>query len=503
MAATLSTFQTAIIEAIHSGNEHIVVDAKAGAGKSFTILEALKTLPSSKRSLLMAFNKSIQIELDEKVAKNRINAEVKTFHSLAYSALRNHMGRGRRIKVNKRKSYFILRDWAKNGTITPEDMKLSKHVLKLVGLAKNSAAGCVVDGVKVPMNEDLMNHLIDHHAICIDGDEDRAIELALLVLEKSAMMKYEIDFDDMLWLPLYLNARFMRADMIFVDELQDTNVLQLEIASRCMGSTGRFVGVGDPYQAIYGFRGADSDAFINIIDRMKAKVLGLPICYRCSLAVIEEAQKIVPDIQAAPNAEQGSVEDLEAFSSEFFTEAGINAILCRNNAPTVKMCYGLIRRRIPAYILGRTLSRQLCAIIDQMEALTLDDLKNKIDVYYSTHLEKAREKNHTSKIATLEDQWQCFAVFFDMMPAESRTIAGLKRQIESLFSDKNKDGICLSSIHKSKGKEWKNVAILDVHLMPSKYAVQPWQQQQERNLHYVAITRAKTNLFYITSDGWM
>ena len=67
---TFSPFQTAVIGAVKAGSEHIVVDAKAGSGKSFTILASIQALRASGDldggTLLMAFNKSIQVELTEK-----------------------------------------------------------------------------------------------------------------------------------------------------------------------------------------------------------------------------------------------------------------------------------------------------------------------------------------------------------------------------------------------------------------------------------------------------
>jgi superfamily I DNA/RNA helicase len=50
--------------------------------------------------------------------------------------------------------------------------------------------------------------------------------------------------------------------------------------------------------------------------------------------------------------------------------------------------------------------------------------------------------------------------------------------------------------------EWHRVFILDAHLMPSKWATRAWMREQEDNLAYVAITRAKSRLSYITSGGW-
>jgi superfamily I DNA/RNA helicase len=57
--------------------------------------------------------------------------------------------------------------------------------------------------------------------------------------------------------------------------------------------------------------------------------------------------------------------------------------------------------------------------------------------------------------------------------------------------------LTLCTVHKAKGLEWNRVYILDEFLMPSKYARQAWQQQQETNLQYVAVTRAKQELKFI------
>jgi hypothetical protein len=69
-------------------------------------------------------------------------------------------------------------------------------------------------------------------------------------------------------------------------------------------------------------------------------------------------------------------------------------------------------------------------------------------------------------------------------------------KLEKIFSD-NSDGICLSTIHKSKGLEADRVFIIHEDLMPSKHAVKDWEKEQEKNLMYVAYTRAKSVLGFI------
>jgi superfamily I DNA/RNA helicase len=72
--------------------------------------------------------------------------------------------------------------------------------------------------------------------------------------------------------------------------------------------------------------------------------------------------------------------------------------------------------------------------------------------------------------------------------------------LEKIFSDKKDDqkNIVLSTIHKAKGSEADRVFVLRRDLMPSKFAKQDWELQQEINLQYVCYTRAKKELVFIT-----
>ena len=72
----------------------------------------------------------------------------------------------------------------------------------------------------------------------------------------------------------------------------------------------------------------------------------------------------------------------------------------------------------------------------------------------------------------------------------------LKRRIANIFKNDG-DGVCLSTVHKAKGLEAEDVYILCPSLMPSPKARLPWEMEAERNIQYVAVTRAKMNLYYI------
>lgn len=69
--------------------------------------------------------------------------------------------------------------------------------------------------------------------------------------------------------------------------------------------------------------------------------------------------------------------------------------------------------------------------------------------------------------------------------------------IDELFADKA-NAITLATIHRSKGLEANKVVWLNYDFR-SKWARQDWQKQQEKNLCYVAATRAKIELVLIPS----
>ena len=86
MAFKPSKFQQAIYDFITDGKGNAVVSAVAGSGKTTTLLNALKLIPTNKRVLFLAFNKSIAKELQERVP-NTPNIHVKTVHGFGYSSL--------------------------------------------------------------------------------------------------------------------------------------------------------------------------------------------------------------------------------------------------------------------------------------------------------------------------------------------------------------------------------------------------------------------------------
>ena len=109
-------------------------------------------------------------------------------------------------------------------------------------------------------------------------------------------------------------------------------------------------------------------------------------------------------------------------------------------------------------------------------------------------LGKGQEQN----AAALSDRVETLMIIISSCDSGAG-IDALRAKIDSLFGDtpdgKEADNLTLATVHKSKGREWARVYLLGRNrYMPSPFARQDWQQQQERNLMYVAVTRAKETL---------
>jgi DNA helicase-2/ATP-dependent DNA helicase PcrA len=77
--------QIAIYNEVENSDTNIVIRARAGSGKTTTLVNLSKRLPKGKSITFLAFNKHIQLELKSKLPSNIF---VYTSHGLGYSAIK-------------------------------------------------------------------------------------------------------------------------------------------------------------------------------------------------------------------------------------------------------------------------------------------------------------------------------------------------------------------------------------------------------------------------------
>lgn len=479
--------QETIWQAITDTNSHIIVEARAGTGKTYTIIEALKRLPVGIEAKFVCFNKAIADELSLKVPSH---VEACTLHSLGNRALRNTYPK---IKLDRYKTDTILQEI----TYSKKNIPLNIAVSKLVSFCKAN----LVDG----KDQELLSDLILEYDITIQRSLLTDVyDLVPKVLAESMFAnKYGMDFDDMIYLPLALGVNIPKVDLLFVDEAQDLNKSQQELAIR---AGKRLVLVGDPKQAIYAFRGADSKSMVNMeqmlvdnrTDNQFCSIYPLTVTRRCPRSIVTIANTLVNDLEALPDAPEGDTYTI-APTAFLDTLAVKDMVLCRVNAPLVRTAYELIRRDTPVRIQGRDFGQGLTKLINR---LAKDDTVHSLLAYLRNWHEKEATKIRTSKkypdkyLEALDDKFNCIYYLCEGLESVRDVIA----RIEKLFSDTaSKDSVLLSSVHRAKGLETDRVFILSPELMPHPMAKTETDKQGELNVLYVAITRAKKELFFIGS----
>lgn len=474
-----STYQQDIFNFIENDTGNAIIEAVAGSGKSTTIIEGMSRIPAGASSIFLAFNKSIADELKNK----GVNA--RTFHSLTYSPVL----RSRQLNtVDSNKLRRVM------DTEFPGDIRriYGTFASKLVGLARQVGVGCLVRDVPAVWQD-----LVDLHDLEIESDEGNlytGMQVAqdLLGFSNRARM---VDFDDLLYFAVLDGITLPKFDYVFVDEAQDTNAIQRAILRKIMKPTTRIIAVGDPAQAIYGFRGADSNSLNLIAQEFNCTHLPLTVTYRCPTSVVEYAQQWVSHIQAAPGAKEGSVQHLETKWNPTMFKAG-DLVVSRTTKPLLALGYRMLKANIPVRIMGREIGQGLVRLVQKMKANDVDAMLTALDKWETREIEKAIAKQDDAKAERVSDQASAIRCIADGMEEDVRTLDNLYSIIGSLFDDKG-NATVLSTIHKAKGMEADRVWWLGRSKCPSKWARQAWAKQQEGNLCYVAVTRAKSELFTI------
>ena len=312
-----NSYQLKFYETLIGTKNNIGINAKAGTGKTTTIIDAIRLL-SGEKVLFLAFNKSIATELQEKFASlNFNNVEVNTVHSQGYKVLRNAItNQGKKVRVDsslftnyvrscfqteyfdegrKRYNYSELSDLhAEIKDFDPLDYV--RNSVKLANLGRMFLTS-QVEGLE---------EIAERYCIELILNQSQKIASILkaytnrffsALTEGSINSTLYVDFTDMLWLPNVALAtsigkewRIEKYDYVFIDEAQDLSKAQRILVQKFVKSTGRLIFVGDPNQSIYGFAGADNDSFNALTQIPNTINLDLNLCYRCGSKIIEEAR---------------------------------------------------------------------------------------------------------------------------------------------------------------------------------------------------------------------
>lgn len=579
-----------------------LVSSVAGSGKTRLLTTLYMIHSCTKPVLALAFNKTAAQELRERGV-----ATATTYHAYGLSLLKTFAIK-RRLKkdcrLNKSKTKTLLEACIKKQG--DEDINVSKkastkgftkvtkkilvqsQVNRLVSLAK-------ANGLGLPGLEDLTKENLDilneHFGVIYvhkdkqleyqvafhkelraveeleDQDvslkeivKDYVLECTLCVMKESitsAIEEGQIDFDDMIYIPLLLlkpGEHFLdgKYTLILMDEAQDTNKTRMEIIAKSLPKEGQIVAVGDQLQAIYGYAGAGSDSLSNIQEMFNTgKPLSLPVSYRLPTKIIDfvnqflvhhasqgvlsvssytSAPSFSDHIKAAPGAKPGFIA-LGSFG-EFPIpplDSGLDtAILCRKNDPLISLFYALTKQNILCNLLGRKeigtgMQEQLRKALKQCAPKQIPEDSNSIPISYAMNalhlllfklIKKKTKDGHFAdddKFSKKRELVECALAIIECLKSDAKesnmsaplTLHDLEVRLKdfSTVTHGNFKCVTLCSIHKSKGMGFHRVYILNPEDLPLSFLMKfgkRWEREQELHVAYVAYTRSYSDLIFLS-----
>lgn len=594
---TPSKYQTTIYDRIRtswtsmkSGGSpvNLIIDAGPGSGKTHVIREMCSQVPDA-RIDVVAFNER---NAKEAAARLPSNATSCTMHATGKRALERFFGhrfRDENSKVAgdgelaKNKIARILAKLKERGEVDPyiplRAVGALVNAARSVGLVPRDAMvgrnnPQIIVG-SVPDRDDEWLALIERHQIQY-AQPGKLISTARNVLRVSVENASAIiDFADMIYIATHLtNITFPTKDIVAVDELQDLDAVQRRMVTRMLGQCPRcrrvgaaliqscdsifadtpeggwrssdvcaacggtwrgalFVGVGDPRQACYSWRGADSDSMDKCRQELKCDVLPLPVSYRCPRSHVDAARVHCPTLEAREGAPLGEIKVWGAAPVEIVSLASLNfvntpitpndfqpgdAVICRFNAPLVRVAYWLMRSRIPCRVVGRDFGRDLASMLESFKCPTVSAALAILD----TKIRRSETKDNEDKTldgasseATIRLR-DCRDVLEALAEAvldragivkQNVTIDEVLGEIEHLFGESGSENqVTLLSIHRAKGGEWSRVWWVD-EVSPAKRrrseAPKGWRAKEEANLRFVAMTRSKNSLFVLSPENFV
>lgn len=296
---------------------------------------------------------------------------------------------------------------------------------------------------------DLSLIISQHKSTIQPVKKDPIIEKLILDYQKALIELQLVDFDDLLlqtWQILQDQTQRKRLQQLYkyvlIDEFQDTNDLQYQIIKLILNHKQNLFVIGDPLQSIYGFRGANSQIFETLKkDFPNTQEAVMEINYRSKKHIVQTSNQLFANVQ------------LKAASEDLGRVAIINTL---NEFSEAEWIVNFINQKI-----GGT---------DLIRAGESDNTANLADfaIIYRTH-DLGR---------VLEDKF---------------LHSGLPFQIVKEDTPVQGDHIKLLSMHAAKGLEFKYVFVcgFEEGLIPYE------KDEEERKLFYVAITRAKDELYLL------
>ena len=485
---------TAIFQAMSDESRGAIIEAVAGSGKSTTMVEGARRIlsnPNDQRNFrFLVFNRSVAKDLNKKI--NMRNATATTFHSMAWGLVSGARNWGSIEYIKDSRVQDAAFHVAKNeigGKKVGQDSKDLKQVWSLA-LA-----------TMTPMNEPgLLRKMAQEYGSSVDQKSPVFYKVKSMD-DRLRSDTSSISYDEMLREVVEKRLQPPRADIVVVDEAQDLNRIQIEMLKQMNPS--KVIAVGDRKQAIYAFRGADSRAMDRLASEFEiTNQLPLSTTHRCAKSIVIEAQHLVPAIQAKEDAADGHVDHrpVHLLRETIRSAQPGDLVIGRNNKPLVDAFFE--RRSVAdqanVAIVGSDIGKEMKSQINKAFKATGSEEPTVLSQFIMETAEERASLMERNGSSAAADNIRDEAATTIKILSEVDSKAEAEKLIDGMFVESPAQGaINFSTVHKSKGLEAERVIFLGPNLIPSRKAIESKNQtliEQENNLLYVGITRARTEL---------
>jgi len=489
----MNQYQKEAAEFYLSSKKSILVRARGGSGKTSWLL-ALSKPPKSKSAIYVSFTNAAKDEILRR--DPGLQGQVKTIYQLGMAACRKLLGD---VRVESWKYQTILRDLLKTDEYTSLEIrhKITPGFYATQTNQRELDQRISLCLVNLLWDIDSISTYLEHEYFANPVVEAWLISRAILIGHRQAVEEGVISFSDMISFPFSPAARplktpgvslFTRWPIVFLDEAQDCSEAQLRIVQETVGK-GQLVSIGDNFQCIYQFAGAAEDSLERIRVMFGCKEFTFPICYRCGDTILKEVHHIVPDIQGTGKPSTvGWLNDKAELYDFLENTKKDTLVLARVNRLLFTLALDLMDRNIPFCFaqanLGETIKGKVKTL--QSKVSKFSELSETLN----QELKTAEEYRNYKAAETLE----CIQVI--LKKDKPQNYPELYASIRGILYSPSAD-IRLSSVHASKGAEADNVVIFGDDYFPHPRAHTEAQLRAEKNLEYVAKTRAKTVLKYM------
>ena len=506
--------------AVQDESPACIVNANVGSGKTTVLTEKVqylhekKQVPYEKMAVLTFTNRAAD-EIAERLARNEVKELEEeqfwgfgTFHSVALRLLRKFLSEpdesacadqstdaneeGTFSNVNK---YVVTNEsekavWRQDfAVIEPEE-----EMEMILNLASEH-------GYKIKYQNRLKSRMEPDYEAYLQGKEKGKYKDDLFkvfpLLEKQKKLENKMSFADLLREGNRIAREHQEEiglEWIIVDEIQDSDRKQLEFleALKGEGTYTKFFAVGDPNQVIYSWRGTEPNMFFLIKNRFEAKELTLPVNYRSTEVILEAANHFMQfGGKIEGRLERGDKilvkNHYDPFMEAEYLVERIRELIAKGMDYSQIAIFYRVKKQ--AEILEKVFEREGIPFEFPAKRNEDDELvperprmiregiaKGSSNIKVSEPTEETEALNKTG------------AENFDASVVDSG-------KSEADDSKKSENSVHLLTLHASKGLEFDYVFIIGMNpgLIPLRCKNME-QEEEERRLFFVGLTRARNNL---------